>query len=862
VTRNAAARGHSEEMDAPAEAEATSSSTARRRRRRRASRTFELREVIGVGLLATAVVGSALAFGAQHTPVLVVCALASAVSALLLAPARLPRAAWILSGLAAYTMLEVVPLPLGVVERLSPAAGAVWRGALAPLHASVSWATLSVDPAATSLEALKWSAYVCVLIAASGWRARRRAVMPAALVFGSALIVCVITLLHGLLGLKRVYGLFDPSEDWPWIRGPFVNGNNLAGYLNLGLFAGAGVWSSGRGGRMARPLALGVPVLATGVLISGSRAAVVALVLAAALFAALILRQRPGGGRALGATLVGTALVAVALAAAGAGARAWEVVNNTSLGAKAQVWRWSLGLVRDFPGFGVGRGAFETAFLPYRQPDQQNYTVVYAYAENFVVQWIADWGVPVGCAALVGCAILGRRALGRSRRNPLAAGLVAGLGALLLQNLADLGLELFAVSACALVAFTAADEAVEGNTERTPRPALPGAIAVAVWSLIVVFARSNPVQVDRQHAAKAYAALGSSPAAASGFDETLRALMLRHPGEAYFPLLGGAEAIRTGRDALPWFNRALERSPFDANAHLLLSDALARRGARLQSLLHSRLAAVYDGTLRDRALAQIGARVHTLDELRAAFPADLPGAALLEQVCDRLAPGLVVDCFREALTRRAGSAARLGLAMALVRAISAGAAPCGAEARDRCDSEALALLDGLENSDVPATKLAALRAELLSLKGQEGRAAKLLAAQCAGRPEAANCYSQAFDLSLRSRDALTLGDIANRYATLVCADPGACAALRERTGRAYLELAAPGLAFGQFKAAAEANPTAERWLLVAEAAAKAGVTSAALVALQQVKREAEPALNQDERVLAVQRALSKEPADE
>lgn len=844
-------------MDASVEAEATSSTSARRRRRRRASRTFELREVVGVGLLGTAVLGSALAFGGQHTPVLVVCALASAVSALLLAPARVPRAAWLVAALAAYTMLTLVPLPLAAVERLSPAAGAVWRDALAPLHESVRWATLSVDPAATSLEALKWSAYFCVLVAASGWRARRRAVMPAALVFGSAFVVCVITLLHGLLGVKRVYGLFEPSEDWPWIRGPFVNGNNLAGYLNLGLFAGAGIWFSGRAGKLARLLAIGIPVLATGVLISGSRAATVSIVVAAALFAALILRQHPLGRPAFGATLAGTAVVAGALAAAAAGARVWEVVGNTSLGAKAQVWRWSLPLVRDFGWFGVGRGAFETAFLPYRQPDQQHYTVVYAYAENFVVQWIADYGVPIGIAALVGWVVLGARAFQRSRRNPLAAGLVSGLVALLLQNLADLGLELFAVTACALVAFAACDDgAAEQSSERRLRPALPGVVAVVVWSLVAVLGGSNLVQVDRHRAAKAYAAVGPSPAAAGSFDATLRALMLRHPGEAYFPLLGGAEALRTGRDALPWFNRALERSPFDANTHLLLSDALATRGAHGQAMLHSRLAAVYDGTLRDRALSQIGSRVKTLDDLRDAFPAGLPAADFIEQVCDRLAPDLVVACFREALTRRATSSARLGLAQALVHAIAAGTLPCAADARGRCGGEALGLLDGLEDSGVSPTKLAELRAALLSLNGEEGRAAKILAAQCAGRPEAATCYSQAFDLSLRARDALTLGDIANRYAALISADPSASAALHERTGRAYLELDAPGLALGQFKAAAEAGPSADRWLLVAEAAAKAGAARAALFALQQLKREPDTAPRQDERILAVQQALS------
>jgi hypothetical protein len=848
--------GRFEEMDASVEAGARSTPVRRGRRRRRTGRTFELREVVGVGLLATAVTGSAVAFGAQHTPVLVVCALASAVSALLLAPARVPRAAWVVGALAACTMLQAVPLPLALVERLSPAAGAVWRDALSPLHETPSLATLSVDPAATALEALKWSAYVCVLIAASGWRARRRAVMPALLVFGSALVVCVITLLHGLFDIKLVYGLFAPSEPWRWIRGPFINGNNLAGYLNLGLLAGAGVWYSGRGQKVSRLVALGAPVLGAGVLLAGSRAGTISLVVGGACLVALLFTQRPGAGRALALTVGGTALIGLTLAIAGVGAQTWDILRDTQLGVKALVWQWTAPLVHDFRWFGVGRGAFETAFQPYRHTDGQNVTVVFAYAENLPVQWIADWGVPVGVAALLALVVLGARALRRSRRNPLAAGLVAGLIALLLQNFADLGLELFAVGACALVAFTAADEAVELGTQRSMRRALPGAIGVLVWSLIVVFGGANLVQLDRQRATKAYAALGSAPAAADAFDRELRALMLRHPGEAYFPLLGGAEALRARRDALPWLNRTLERSPFDANAHLLLSEALALRGARRQALLHSRLAAVYDVTLRDRALAQVAARVQSLDDLRDAFPRDLPGAELLEQVCDALAPGLVIDCWREAVSRNASDSARYGLAGSLVRALAASAPPCAGEGRDPCDREASGLLDRLKNADVPATKLAELRAGLLALRGEQGHAAKLLAAQCAGRPEAATCYSQAFDLSVRSRDTLTLGEIAKRYAALVCADATACAALHERTGRAYLELDAPGLALGQFKAAAEASPTAERWLLVAEAASRTGALTLARRAVEQVKREPEPAPGQEARLLAVENALS------
>lgn len=839
------------------DAVASGGNKGRRRRRQRTPRREDVRETLGMALLGVTIVGSALLFGAQHSAVLVVCSLASAASAFLLAPARLPRVAWLLAALACYTMLQVVPLPLALVARLSPAAAAVWRGALSPLHETVSWATLSVDPAATALEALKWSAYVCVLVAATGWRSRHHAVVLALLVAGSALLVCVITLFHGVFDLKKIYGLYEPSENWRWIRGPFINGNNLAGYLNLGLFAGAGVWFSGRSPRLARPLALCLPVLGVGVLLTGSRAATVSITLGLVVFAVLLVAQRPGARPGLALTLGGTALVVLALGVAGAGERTWEVLGNASLAAKARVWVWALPLVRDFPWFGVGRGAFETAFLPYRQPIERNLTTVYAQAENFPLQWVTDWGIPIGLAALVAFGVLGVRPLRRARRNPLAAGLVVGLLALLLQNLADLALELFAVGAAALVALAGADDALDEPNARSFRTALPGVVAVAVWALIVSVSGARPVHVDRRLAAARYAALGPSRAAADEFDAFLAGLMRRHPGEAYFPLIGAAEAARVGRDPLPWLGRALERSPLDGNAHLMLADALAQRGARVQSLLHSRLAALYDGVLRERALAQIAARVRSAAELEDAFPPDMPGSALLEEVCDKLAPPLVVGCWREAIARHETEAGELGLASALLQASETGAEPCAADARQRCEDEAVHRLERLQTSGASAPKVAEVRARLLSAKGDEAHAAKLVAANCGSEADVAACYGRAFELALRSHDPLTLGEISDRFAAVVCGDPNRCAELHERTGRAYLELSAPGLALHQFTAAAEAGPTADRWLLAAEAASKAGALSTARRSVEQAKREPEPAPHQAERIAAVQNTLSE-----
>jgi len=828
----------------------------RRRRRQRSPRPEDVRDAVGIALLSLSVVGSVLLFGAQHMPVLVVCALASAASALLLAPAHFPRAGWLLATLAGYTMLQVVPLPLALVARLSPASAAVWRDALSPLHASVGWATLSVDPAATALEALKWSAYVCVLVAATGWRSRHRAAGLALLLAGSALLVCSITLLHGVLDIKKIYGLYEPTENWRWIRGPLINGNNLAGYLNLGLFAGAGVWFSGRRPRIARFLTVGLPVLGVGVLLADSRGATVSIALGLVVFAVLLIAQRPGARPGLVLTLGGTALVVFALAVAGAGTRTWNIIGNTELGAKTRVWVWALPLVRDFAWFGSGRGAFETAFLPYRQPVDHNLTLVYAQAENFALQWVADWGVPVGLGALATLVVLGSRPFKRARRDPLAAGLVVGLGALFAQNLVDLGLELFAVGAAAVVAFAGADDAIVEGPKRAFLPALPGAVAVVVWAVIVSVTGARPVQVDRQLAAARYAAIGPARAAADGFYADLGRLMRKHPGEAYFPLIGGAEAMRVGRDPLPWLGRALERSPLDGVTHYLLADALALRGARLQSLLHSRLAALYDALARESAYAQIASRVHTLSELDDAFPRDLPGSSLLEEVCDRLEPALVVGCWREAIARRRSETAELGLAAALLRAGQGGVEPCANDAKRQCEDEALAMLERLQTSGVSAARVAEIRAGLLSAKGEVAHAAKLLATNCPEQKDIQGCYSRAFELALGSGDPITLGEISERFATLVCGNAARCAEVHERTGRVYLELSAAGLALHEFTAAAQASPTADRWLLAAEAASITGAFTAARHSLERATREPDPAPRQAERIAALQSALS------
>src|SRR5690349_754529 len=97
--------------------------------------------------LAVLVAASALAMGSLHTPWLIVMAVLAAVSAVLLwlhpAP-RITRASRIVSivavGLVGVCVLQVIPLPAGLVRAIAPTNADVWARALTPLReAGPAW---------------------------------------------------------------------------------------------------------------------------------------------------------------------------------------------------------------------------------------------------------------------------------------------------------------------------------------------------------------------------------------------------------------------------------------------------------------------------------------------------------------------------------------------------------------------------------------------------------------------------------------------------------------------------------------------------------------------------------------------------
>ena len=613
-------------------------------------------QIVAGALLAGAVVVSILAIGAVHLPVLLgVAALSFAAAAVALqrrAVGRdglvVPLPAVLCLALAAYTLLQILPLPIRWLEVLAPMAADIWHRSLLPFgEQGPRWASLSLDPGASAVEALKWAVYGAVFVAAATVSSRHGASWGLHIVFGAAVLAALVTLGHGLTEASRVYGLYQPeSQVSAWHVGPLLNPNNLAGYLNLGAILGLGLMLADRPRFPRWLLGLGV-VLVVGIgLTAASRAGVASLlvgVAALALFTRRRAEERPGMRSMSSWMLLGVVAAGGVLAVLGSTQKTWEELYDKDL-SKLSMFLWAKPMLRDHALFGVGRGAFESAFPVYRTMPGN---VVFTHPENFVVQWAAEWGVPVTLAALATCAWAFSPSRLGALRSTVAASAWCGVGILLLQNMLDLGLEIPAVSVAAATTLGSlwGDRHRARTREALRRPgplALPSVQRVtlgigaagAALSILALTLGLHDIDADRRAVHEAVDRAGGHAQAPGAARQLLRQAMLRHPAEPYFPLVGAMLALQShsAEGPIPWLQRSLERAQLNGRAHLLLAEVLAARGTRLQALFELRLAVTDDPAVVNTAGALAMHWTQSYDEISAAVPEGKLGARLLNAV--------------------------------------------------------------------------------------------------------------------------------------------------------------------------------------------------------------------------------------
>ena len=358
--------------------------------------------------------------------------------------------------------LQLLPLPSGVVAVISPGRIAFLEQTTLG-HASSGWLPLSIDPVA-GLHA--WVAMLIPIVLF--WCAR--AMLPrtgtrrvlAVLAAGAAALV-LLAIAQAGTGAARIYGVWQPYDAGARPFGPFVNRNHFGGWSVLAFFlllgahaardrsdapAGFGSWRA----RTARALdgralflRLALLLLALGMVLTASRATLLALACGAGYVAATARRRASGGTRWRTQAAVALAALTVVLMY-GDAARLlsrWDETRRLGLAQRRAIWQDTAAVIRDFPLSGTGAGTFSKSMELYQRPPR---TYAWNEAHNHYLQVAAEGGLLLLIPAAVAAGAFGllavRRASRRDRHHAVRAAATAAILAALVHSLWETSLTL------------------------------------------------------------------------------------------------------------------------------------------------------------------------------------------------------------------------------------------------------------------------------------------------------------------------------------------------------------------------------------------------------------------------------------
>ncbi|MDQ2642213.1 MAG: O-antigen ligase family protein [Myxococcota bacterium] len=752
--------------------------------------------------------------------------------------------------LAAFSLLQALPLPIWLVGAVNPQAAEIWRRALHPFGETVTWGALSLDPGASFVEAFKWFLYAVVALSASVAASRFGARAIALTLFACGLVVGACTVAHGVLEAQTVFGVYEPRFGASrWRIGPLLNPNNLAGYLNLAAFSGLGLSISSRFREFRPALVVGVVFSFGVVILTGSRAGVAAVAVGALAFLAFDRKRasrEPENRSARSWVAVAIALSgALVLAVLGAQAATWRDLFQGEIGKLHMISR-SLKMVLDFPVFGVGRGAFESISQAYGVASNHH---VAAQPENLIAQWLVEWGVPV----TLGLVTVTLRQVVRAGGNAASAsstrsGLKAGLVALLVQNAFDMGLELPAIgvaAACALGALDAPEPKAESVSERWRSPnVLVPAISLCgalLWLGSAGFGRFA-VSDERLELSAAVQAAGSARGPeVAGLFTRLRRAMLRHPAEPHFARLGGTLALASRRaDPMPWIALALERDLHNGRTRLLAARVLEHRGALGQAMTELRRAAELEPGLASLAGRLAAAWTRDPELLVRGAAQGTAGAEMLTNASRSLGNESTRAarrrCLEEAVRRDPFYApARRDAIKLMIEAVERGTCPA-----EDCSKRGEVELTALERAAPASADSAILRARLAVAAGHGHEAAPVLFEACRHYSswEKARCFLDA--VRMMRADPSSNGALlasAAREGAESCDDVNPeCANVLVEMGDALASTEAWGSALTVYERAVTVSPSPNAFLGLAAAASAIGQVARAQRALEHAEQ--------------------------
>lgn len=502
---------------------------------------------------------------------------------------------------------QSLPLPLALVQALSPQTAAVWQPVLDLLPPD-TWVPLSLNPQATLIEGLRLGSYVfAYILAVQLLCSGRRLTVFLSVVAALTLCIAIATMLQRAFAPESLFWL-RPVRSGLGSFGPWVYRNHYAGFMVmtcplllaacllhrpegdgeeatlrerlLRLFSGSGLHLLFGFGAMAA---------VASVFLSQSRGGILSLTVSLLVFVLLLawrMRARrqllalpllvlAGGLLLAGSQFDWNALLGrfqFAIDPAGGGLRDDRLL----------IWQDTFRIIADFPLTGTGFGSFAAVFPGYKTLADE---LFYDHAHNDVLELLAEGGA-IGfllAACFVGTVLRNGWRQIFLRHDRLAAltaiSAFSGLAGLLFFSLTDFNLHnwangLYFFFLCALLA--AAGRARQHH--RRPLETAAAAYPAAVGWLAFVAAATLLLAVLRLHggalkAEGAYRWAKSAAAEQSLSDgekilrmtELLEQARRSDPWNGLYPYLLGKIRMRQRRPelALPLHGEAARRQPLE-----------------------------------------------------------------------------------------------------------------------------------------------------------------------------------------------------------------------------------------------------------------------------------------------------------
>ena len=375
---------------------------------------------------------------------------------------------WLAVLLPLYVAFQCIPLPLSIIETLSPARAEL-LSALTPVAGIMSSSPLTVRISETTRYLFLFTSYMLVFFAA--WQSAEDVTDKPWLAVAPILIVAIPQAAFGL----------SQAANGGFAHGVYPVRNHFAGFLEMAFPFAVGYTADA----IARARSDGrVSVKAATIISLGSSAALLILFAAMyslsrmglfACFASLLVMALSALRGARRPILSGAVGLLAALVLLPLLAPPELVVRFASFeSGRVSVWKDTLSLIRAYPVFGCGLGGYESALLRFKT---SNLLLDQDYAHNDYLQFLAELGlIGFSIGVAFGITILLRLRSSLTAPEPshrwLAIACAGSLTAILLHSIGDFNL--YVPANATLLAWICGVAAAQSSQDSSSSCSVPG----------------------------------------------------------------------------------------------------------------------------------------------------------------------------------------------------------------------------------------------------------------------------------------------------------------------------------------------------------------------------------------------------